>query len=277
MKRLCHFIFSHSIFVSLCAAALAFQSFQLHGVEPRMQLCWLAFFFTLAGYNAYWLVSKHHFNQLSWKGNITKFKSNSFFIVFGTLGGSILAFLNLHSIIPITITALLSIVYTLPFIKPFADFKLRVYGSMKMVVLALVWTSATAVMPLSESADFLSVNVAWILLHRFSFILMLNFIFDVGDATNDRKLNVYSFATENSNLKIYGVMFCISLLYIISSVGIQWPHNFYSISLPLILLIFPIWFLFLKSFRITNYYFYYGLTDGMMLCSAILIYLTRNL
>ena len=52
------FIFSHAFFVSLCAAALAFETTILGGIAPGLSLI-LVFFSTLAAYNFYILVCRY--------------------------------------------------------------------------------------------------------------------------------------------------------------------------------------------------------------------------
>lgn len=276
MKRLGHFIFSHSIFVSFCAAALTYQTYLLHHVAPVFWICMMVFSFTLAGYNAYWLISKRHFNKQSWIYNFRVHKGHLAFILIGGIAGLILSLLFVHSTIPLAITALFSVMYCLPLIDPFSSMVRKMHGWLKMVLLAMVWTCATVLIPLSDNNLF-TPEIGWIMLHRFSFILMLNIIFDVGDVTNDRKLNIYTFATENSRVKIITLMALVSVIYLSSTLIMQERTHWNAISLPLIALLMPIWYLFLKSFREKKYLFYYGITDGMMLCSAVLIYLTRNL
>lgn len=276
MKRLGYFIFSHSIFVSICAAALTYQTYLLFHVVPKFWICMMVFCFTLAGYNAYWLISKHHFNKQSWFSNIRQLKDHVGLILLGSITGLIISLLYVHSFISFIITALFSLMYCLPLIDPFSSMVRKIHGWLKMVLLAIVWTCATVLIPLSDTVLF-SPEMSWIMLHRFCFILMLNIIFDVGDVNNDRKLNIYSFATENSKARIITLMVFVSVIYIISSWIMQKEEYRNTISVPLILLVLPIWYLFLKSFREKSYLFYYGLTDGMMLCSAVLIYLTRNL
>lgn len=61
--RWLHFILSHSVFISLCAVALCFQTTILLKLPFDYMLGGMVFFSTMAGYNLYWALSKYTFSR----------------------------------------------------------------------------------------------------------------------------------------------------------------------------------------------------------------------
>ena len=58
-----HFILSHSIFIAVCAVALAFQTAQLRHFTNSVFVYGFIFFATLCSYNFYWILSRFSFAE----------------------------------------------------------------------------------------------------------------------------------------------------------------------------------------------------------------------
>ena len=70
-----HFILSHSIFIAVCAVALAFQTAQLLKLDINLFVYGFIFFATLCSYNFYWILSKLSFAPK--KKNTATFKKRN--------------------------------------------------------------------------------------------------------------------------------------------------------------------------------------------------------
>src|SRR4051812_49049122 len=97
--RWLHFIFSHSIFISVCAAALCFQTSLLFNISPDINIYLLVFFSTLCSYNFYWLLSKLHFTTVVNFKFVVKNTGNILLVILAACG-LIFSVLRLPGIIP---------------------------------------------------------------------------------------------------------------------------------------------------------------------------------
>ena len=146
--RWLHFILSHSIFISLCAVALCYQSYTLLHIPGNRYVYAFIFFSTLCSYNFYWLISKYSFSK---RRGINPFvKENiSYFSIFFVAGAGMLVTLYFlpHIYLYVAIAILLTLLYSLP-LWPFEFAKyLRKAGFLKTTLLAFTWAYVTIIIP----------------------------------------------------------------------------------------------------------------------------------
>ncbi len=135
-----HFIFSHSIFVSVCALALCYQSYELLHVKGDHNVYLVVFFSTLAAYNLYWLVSKYYFSR---KGSLRSFfftNLSNFLLLLVAISVSVICITIRRELIPfICIASGLTVLYCLPYMPLFSKNLFSKAGFLKTLLLAFTW------------------------------------------------------------------------------------------------------------------------------------------
>ena len=271
MKGIFHFILSHSIFISVCAAALSLQTLLLLSHPVNIYLLSLIFFATLAGYNAYWITSKVSFNRYSSFVSLLNNNKSSLVVLLIAIAGVIFCFSQLKLIMyNIIITFIFLALYALPLV-PLKQFHFaRKAGFVKTMLLALAWTMATILIPLQIRIIDMPVSALLVFILRFLFMLMLCIIFDKRDAGIDKIRGLQSLATDISPALLNYLFALVFVLYLLASVGL----SFYNISMSNILVlvitgVFTVW-VYIMSFKRKDYIFYYFLVDGLMFLSGLL-------
>jgi 4-hydroxybenzoate polyprenyltransferase len=197
-------------------------------------------------------------------------------LIVGASIGMVLYFLYLTDWRPFVLTGVLSVLYCLPLILHLDQRFWKRIGFLKPVILASVWACATAWWPLIEIGHVENSILLPVCVIRFSLVLMLNIIFDVGDVVQDKQKQISSVATSCSVWIIHVWMVAATLLYLI------FTHHFFRLNAePLqmyaqLLWVVPVLLLYVLSFKVRNYYFYYAITDGMLLLTVLITFLTRN-
>ncbi len=166
--------------------------------------------------------------------------------------------------------ALLTFSYSLPFL-PFKNKKrLREYGWLKILVLAGVWTIATALLPMMYWNKSFT-NYPFELLNRFVFIFALCIVFDIRDIRTDMRNNIdtlpLKLGLRNSYLTIN-----IALLFFAALNAVQYfrhpaPERLIAAWTTAIITWLVVVYLRKKPSEIG----YMGLADGMMLLYAAII------
>lgn len=269
MNRIVHFILSHSIFIALSAAMLSVQTFQLLHLPVQLYRCLLIGFATLAGYNAYWIVSRiNSRRETPWQQVWLHSHAANLLIVL-SIGGMIWCMEQVQFIwYNILLTAFLLFLYALPLL-PLERFHFaRRLGMVKTVLLAFVWTHVTILIPLQKILPDLSPTESWLFLNRFCFVLLLCILFDKRDAAIDLMRGLHSLATDLSPLWLHGFSAATWSLYWIS----LWKMEQLQVGfgLPLIVAGIACAVVYLASFRKRGYVFYYFVVDGMLFLSALL-------
>ena len=271
MKGLFHFILSHSIFIAFCAAALSLQTLQLLNHPINFYRLGFIFFATLAGYNAYWMVSKWSFNKTSSLAPFLLKNKSSFLVMASAIVGMFFCLTRVHLVMYNTIlTFILLALYAVP-VMPFRFLHFtRKAGFLKTIVLAFAWTMVTTLIPLQVSIVALDHAAQLIFLNRFLFMLMLCIIFDKRDAAVDKIRGLQSLATDIRPTLLH---FFIGLIFIGYS-WISFSMSAYGILLPQVIALLLTGCItigvYTSSMKKRGYLFYYFLVDGLMFLSALL-------
>lgn len=268
--RWLQFIFSHSLFISLCAAAMCVQTYIVCSIAVDSRVCLFVFFSTLASYNFYWLISKFAFNQRIAVKTFIK-KERSYVLLF-LIAAAFVCFYALQ--LPYMcgwalFGALLTLLYSLPlWPMPFIQ-QLPKPGFLKTVLLAFTWAYVITVLPLAAALVEHTWEVALLFVTRFFFMLMLCIIFDMRDVAVDKLHSLKSLATSVSNHWLQNIMLTSFSLYLVAGICL-WVYFSRSQQLVAFLLTGAVlWWVYRLSLRKQGYLFYYFGVDGLMLFSSL--------
>lgn len=269
-----HFILSHSIFIAVCAVALAFQTALLLKLNIDLFVYGFIFFATLCSYNFYWIISKASFaRDKSFGVLLKKEKPGLVILILSAIGVFFCLFQYPLPVAFIITSFLLTCLYALPLL-PFRPFYfIRKAGVFKTFLLAFTWTYVTVFIPLQKTYLLLSSAELFVFTRRFLFMLMLCIIFDNRDKAVDKIRGLHSLATvlKPAHLRvliylIFVILFTTNFLY--SYYGIT-----FSQSVALHISTLALLAVYFYSIKKRSYLFYYFFVDGMMLFSALATYL----
>jgi len=271
-----HFILSHSIFISLCAAALCYQSYELLNVVPDNRVYLLVFCSTLSSYNLYWLISKYYFSKEKNKLTFLKKHFTNLLLFFLASFGAAYCMFLIPVIIPfVAVAVILTLLYSLP-LSPIRASFLRNAGFIKTLLLAFTWTYVTIIIPVQIDLFKITTGIAILFTARFAFMLMLCSIFDSRDIAIDKMHSLRSLATDVSRGTLKIIMGIFFLIYL--SAGSLLRQNFSTTPQVIAFFITGIlvFFIYILSLKKQGYVFYYFVVDGLMLFSAGATYVASN-
>ncbi len=264
------FILSHSIFVAICALALAFQTTLLLQVDASLYVFGFIFFATLCSYNFYWVLSKYSFHREIAPAVFLKRESTGISILFLAAAGMLICWY--YSKIPLLSVAIaisLTVVYAVPLL-PFRFLQFtRKAGVLKTTLLAFTWSYVTVMIPLQKDPFDATQLELFILTRRFLFMLMLCIIFDNRDSAVDKIRGLRSLATDLSPSTMRWLIYSIFLIlfasnFLSGNYGIPVAQSI-ALQISTIALLLTYYY----STKKQGYLFYYFFVDGMMLFSAI--------
>lgn len=275
MKKLLEFILFSSIFIAACAVVFCIETNILLGL-PLNSFSFYCFVFgaTLLQYNLHYSTKKiavKNSERLRWSHNNKKLH---FFLL--VVGGLLIFFsffsFHLRHFIILACLAAISFLYSFPFL-PFGKKKrIKDYGLLKIVTLALLWTLVTVWFPVSNMpAD--RMLFMFVFVERFIFMFVLCLLFDLRDIEIDRKEKINTLPVMLGRKKSYNLSYALLILFLAITL-LQYfylPQLSFFIAMVLSSLIT---FIMIERTKKTNTDFVYlaGI-DGMMLLQAILVYL----
>lgn len=267
--RWLRFILSHSIFASLCAVALCYQTFTLLHIKPSGVFYAFVFFSTLSSYNFYWLLSKYSFGK---KLPVKSFlqKNSIYILLFGAAGlGMLYCLFFIPNIRLHVATAIaLTLAYTLP-LWPFAWAKyLRSAGVLKTILLAFTWAYVTVIIPAAPVLATETAAVLSLLVARFFFVGMLCVIFDRRDVKLDEAHAIHSIATDLGKPKLNKLMLLAFIIYMAAGLLVRYLFSDSCQLAAFIVTGFVVGWVYLLSLKPRGYLFYYFVVDGLMIFSA---------
>ena len=181
-KIIFNFYINASIHVGFTVYAFVRITEQYFGLSYNGNLNYFIFFGTITGYNfvKYASVAKLHHRRLTKNLKIIQIFSFFCFIGMGYYGYLIPKNTLLY-IIPLI---LLTFLYAVPFLSGFHK-SLRQVSYLKIVVVALVWTGFTVLIPLVDVDREISINIMLIKLQRCLIVVVLIVPFDIRDVKYD--------------------------------------------------------------------------------------------
>jgi 4-hydroxybenzoate polyprenyltransferase len=264
------FIFSHSVFVSVCAGAMCVQTFLIMGAPVSWLCCWFVFFSTLASYNFYWLISKYAFSKSNSFNSFFRSQYSHFLLLLFAAAMGFYCWLQLpQSWLLAAIAACLNILYSLP-LWPFKWVQqLPKPGFLKTMLLAFTWAFVVTLLPMYNNIVQDNAALLWLLATRFFFMLMLCSIFDIRDVVVDKLHGLKSLATMLGQPTLQKMMLVMFLLYIVAVFVMRTYVNNSQQFIALLVTGLAVGWVYQLSLRKQGYFFYYFIVDGLMLFSSL--------
>ncbi|MEP7253241.1 MAG: UbiA family prenyltransferase [Ginsengibacter sp.] len=280
IKKFFAFILFGNIFISLCAIALCIETSLL----LQLPLNPLSYYLFVAGativqYNLHYLVKKTAINnsqRLTWSLqnkniHLVLFALGCIFIII-----SLFSFQLRHFIILLVLGAI-AFLYSFPALPFGKRRRIKDYGFLKIITLALLWTLVTVWFPVSDMHIDKALYI-FIFVKRFVFMFVLCLLFDIRDIEIDREENIRTLPVVAGKKIAYnialGALFIFLLLSFLQYLYFHETGAFIAMVLSALATLFVIE----VSKKINSDFFYLAGIDGMMLLQAVLVYLlTLNL
>ena len=275
IKKISEFILFSSIFIAACAVALSIETNLLFHL-PLNNLSFYCFVFgaTIVQYNLHYLVKTtavKNSQRLSWS-----LKNKNLHTILFTIGCifiliSLFSFKLRHFYI-LSILGAIAFLYSFPAL-PFGKRKrIKDYGFLKIITLALLWTLVTVWFPVND----IPVNkmlYLFIFIKRFVFMFVLCLLFDVRDIDVDRKENIKTLPVALGEKKSYDIALMVLVLFLVLSGAQYFLFPEAGIFIAMILSTVATFITVELSKKINSDFFYLAGIDGMMLLQAALVYL----
>lgn len=261
------------MYVALGAVCLVQSSvIQVQLTDHLLSYSLLVFFATLFVYNFqrifYKSPSENNPSSIRRNWIFNNKTSIKLLSLIGFIGVSITFFFNDHKILLyLSPLLILSLVYFLPFIK------LRKNPWLKLLTLVLVWTMATAVVPiLLTGTEHFTRNDLLHILVRFCFMMAICIPFDIRDLEIDKADSVSTLPLLLSENTARWLAFGFMLLYIFLIVP-EYIFGMINLKVFIALLLSAVLnaMLVLMSNSKRNEYFYVAGIDGTMILQGVLV------
>lgn len=279
------FLLFSNIFMSLCAVAQGLVTFYLIGATPVMPVLALLFTSTLGIYNFCILVinvknpGESPYRRVRWF--YSHYRLMVTFTIVSLLSLAPLFFhLSMESRILLIFLGVLSFFYGIPLFSVGGQkFGLRNIPGLKQLLITLVWTMSTVLLPVLEAQRLhltaISMHALTILIaKRFLFIAALTVPFDIRDLFQDMQTGLKTVPVVWGEKRAY--LFCqillagyIVLLFLFEDNGGVWAvRDFCALTLTALL---TGWLIF-KSHREKNEYYYFFYLDGVLILQFVLLW-----
>ncbi|RCS27608.1 hypothetical protein DUT90_05715 [Polaribacter sp. WD7] len=182
LKLLFNFYLNASIHVALSAVAFLRITALYFNLDNNTALNCFLFFGTITGYNfvKYAGVAKLHHRSLT-----NTLKAIQLFSLFSFVGLCYFTFqIDTHTLCYMLPFGVLTVLYAVPFLSGFEK-NLRQVSYLKIVVVALVWTGFTVLIPVIDAQKAINTQVIFMLLQRFLIVVILILPFDIRDVKYD--------------------------------------------------------------------------------------------
>lgn len=275
------FLLFSNTFMSLCAVAQGLVTFYLIGSRPVMPVLVLLFTSTLGIYNFCILVFKvdnpeqSPYRRVRWF--YAHYRLMITFTIVALLSLAPLFFLmSVESRILLIFLSILSFAYGIPmFTLGDRKFGLRNIPGLKQLLITLVWTMSTVLLPVLEAEHRQLAAVSMrgltiLIAKRFLFIAALTVPFDIRDLFQDKQSGLKTVPTVWGEKN--ATLFCqfllagyIVLLFLFEDNGLN--SDFWALTLTALL---TGWLIF-ESKREKNEYYYFFYLDGMLILQFLLL------
>ncbi|HEX2534281.1 MAG TPA: UbiA family prenyltransferase, partial [Chitinophagaceae bacterium] len=170
-------------------------------------------------------------------------------------------------------TAFITFLYSAPKIPYLPFIWLRRIAIGKTLFLALAWTQVTAVLPLALERQDFGPEAELFAINRFFLIYAICILFDYRDREADRREGIRSLVTQLDEQGIHSLFLGSLLVFFATGLGGLF-HNQDPVTVAILLL--PgllLAGLYARSLRSQSDYLYYFVLDGLMMFSALLLFL----
>ena len=281
LQKAIDFILYSNLFIGLCAVALAFTN--LLTVEGNFEwdnTTWFVFSATVFTYSYLKFSTPQSGNSANshrnWAaGNVQLSRNIMLLSVIATI--CFFFWLDTDNKITVLILGTFTALYgfvDIPFIKP--KLKLRDFGLLKTLFVAIVWSVTTVLIPL----DGVTVEPAmmfFLLIRRFLFVLALTMVFEIKDIKDDEAhgLTTIPILAGVSNTKLFAQLILLGLMiinvvqYFFYDITLA---NMLAVNLSLLVSVFCIQPLSVE----TGAVWYFVVVDGMMILQFIFVFVATK-
>ena len=253
---------------------MVYQTFFLFDVDPYPDFVFFVFFGSLCSYNFHWYLTPGIYaGSYKTRCSVANKKLHLFLFVVGLIGALWFSIQLLHHWQWLIATAFITFLYSAPKIPlaPFTLLKKIAVG--KTIFLSLVWTHTTVILPLVlrdtqwETEHFLFV------VNRFFLIYPICILFDYRDRDDDKREGIKSMITFFTDKNIGRLFYFSLLIFFITSLALFFAGFSILIAIALFIPGLIVAIVYNRSKKETSEYWYYFFLDGLMMFSAVLLYL----
>ncbi|MDB5196586.1 MAG: hypothetical protein JWP88_957 [Flaviaesturariibacter sp.] len=272
MKKAVNFFLFTSLYIAVCAALMAYQTFLLFHYPVQYKLVGFIFFGTICSYNFHWYLTP----ALAGGSVKTQWSAQNrslhlALLLIGLLGAAWFGWQLIDRWYWLLLTAFVTFLYSAPKIpfKPFISLRKIAIG--KTVFLALAWTHIPFILPLLFSTSIWS-NAAYLFVfNRFYLIYAICIVFDYRDREADRHEGIRSMVTHLPDTAVNRLFWGALFVFFASSCLSYFQGlNLWQVSLLLLPGIILAG-LYSYSKRHSSDYYYYFVLDGLMMLSSLLL------
>lgn len=273
MRSVFDFLLFTSLYISLCAVIMVYQTYTLIiGSPVNFYFAAFVFFSTVCSYNFHWALTPNSVapsQRLRWEENHRSY--HLLLSIFGLIGSIVFLFFLNNGWIYIIPSVILTFLYSAPKI-PLPIFQLlKKVAIGKTIFLALIWAYVTSLLPvLIENA--ITEKAILFFIGQFFLIYAICILFDFRDREDDKAEGIRSMITYFDERKI-NVLFAISVIIfvvltlLLLKYGLPWI-NIMLLLIPAALLVA----LYKYAKRNFSDYLYYFVLDGLMMISGLLLW-----
>jgi 4-hydroxybenzoate polyprenyltransferase len=254
---------------------MSYQTYQLVlKTTPDISLLIFIFFSTICSYSFHWYLTLHSEIPSDRIGWVHKHRIVHAVLFFFGLAGSVFYFFSLLAHwFWLSVSALVTFLYSAPKI-PHPYFRaLRKIAIGKTIFLAIVWTYVTAVLPVIISGESWRTDAVLFTVSRFFLVYAICVLFDYRDREDDKVAGIRSMVTWFGDEGI-NRLFIVSIgVYVIATIWMYYYN--YSIKSIILLLVpgFIVTILYNYARKHFDDLFYYFVLDGLMMFSGLLMML----
>ncbi|HOZ95341.1 MAG TPA: UbiA family prenyltransferase [Niabella sp.] len=275
-RKFFDFIIFSNLFIAFCAVVMAGYTTHLFSIGfPPSHFGWFLFFSTLASYSIHWYLTDEKTeitdSRTFWLGRNKPV--HLFFFVSSAIGSGIFLLQELGYIKWIIPAIFLTIMYTAPKFpfKPFFVLRKVIYA--KTILLAVMWTYITSILPLLVTTKEWEVGFTLFAINRFTLIFPICILFDLRDRDYDKAGGVKSLVTILSPLQIKYLFDFLISVNVVSAILMLNFENLKIIDLLILLVPTLLTFaLYHRAVKTKNDYLFYFILDGLMALSPLLYF-----
>ncbi len=270
------FLYSN-LFISLCAAGLAYETYLLSGVDGSLRMAAIVFFGTMLVYNLDGLLP-YKFNQQEVLSERLHWIRENKLLLQTIVMGSILLVLYLYYTALFTLNfwfilhlGVVAGLYSVPFIPDReGNIPLRDVPLLKVFLIAYVWSAITVQLPLMEAShDLFKADSLLLFARRFLFLFALTLVFDIRDVEKDTRFGTVTFPVKWGVTRTKQIAWVALALFALLLPGAIAPLARLALALTAVGAAAIVW----KAHEKRNQYYYLVLADGMMLVQVALVWL----
>ncbi len=278
-KKISEIFLFGSLFISICAVAMCIETnLLLHFRLNDLSFYLFVFGATLVQYNMHYLFKTTavvNSRRLAW--SLKNKDIHKILIAFGValIIYSLFSFRLKHFIILLVLGAI-AFLYSFPFLHFTHKKRIKDFGLLKIVTLALLWTLVTVWFPIDE-ANFSGLSFQLIFLRRFIFMFILCLLFDIRDTEVDRKESIATLSVKLGVKRSYILCYLLLMIFIALSI-IHFIYLPDSIQLIAMLVSAAATVIAIEFSKKNNSdVIYLACIDGMMLLQALLVIFTSSI